>query len=443
MMLLSIGVMLCMVGVMGFSFFHVLFFYFLSGLVIFYKMSFLLWKFFCLNSSCLYLDKFGYLLIIMSYFIVNFMLLMNYKKKLLMFNLFYLLLFYSLMMCFLVNNILLFYIFFEFSLVPLIFLILMKGGSIERFMASVYLFMYTFFSSLFFLGFMLMLGGGSMSDICLVNILLFHKWESFYCLFLFFVFFVKMPLYGVHMWLPKAHVEAPVEGSMILAAVLLKLGCFGINRIFMWLNMYMYKNLFFFFMVFSAMSSLYISLICLRQTDVKLMIAYSSISHMGLLLGGLLSLSKLGMVGMVGMALSHGFCSSALFYLGNMCYERCKTRNLFLFKGLFYYYPFLSFFWLVFCVFNMGAPFSVNFFSEIFLVLCFLNKTIGFSLVLCLILFMTVCYSLNMYLRVSHGNLLMMNFMMKESHLDFFILFGHLLFLLIWGFKLSYFFIWI
>lgn len=155
------------------------------------------------------------------------------------------------------------------------------------------------------------------------------------------VFFVKIPIYLIHLWLPKAHVEAPISGSIILAGVILKLGGYGLFRVIkIFLNIGLKIN--FIFITISLIGRVYISLICLQQRDIKLLIAYSSVSHIGLVLRGLLTLNLMGMWGRLVLILGHGLCSSGLFCLANISYERLNRRSLYLNKGLMNFMPTLS-----------------------------------------------------------------------------------------------------
>jgi NADH-ubiquinone oxidoreductase chain 4 len=145
----------------------------------------------------------------------------------------------------------------------------------------------------------------------------------------------------VHLWLPKAHVEAPVSGSMILAGVLLKLGGYGLVRVFPFL-IFSGLNFNFIFISISLVGGFLISLVCLRQIDIKALIAYSSVAHIGVVLGGLLTLTYWGLRGALTLIIAHGLCSSGLFRLANITYERVGRRSLIINKGLLNFIPRLS-----------------------------------------------------------------------------------------------------
>nr|ALO76194.1 NADH deshydrogenase subunit 4 [Dictyoptera aurora] len=307
----------------------------------------------------------------------------------------------SLYMTFSTFHLFMFYLFFEISLIPILMLILGWGYQPERIQAGMYMMMYTLLVSLPFL----------------ISIFyIYYYISSFYYFFLLlliliiymflliYYFFVKMPMYLVHLWLPKAHVEAPVAGSMILAGVLLKLGGYGLIRLMvifysvgLFLNIYV--------IILSLVGGLYISLICLRQSDMKSLIAYSSVSHMSLVLSGLMSMNLYGLYGAVIMMIAHGLCSSGLFCLANISYERTGSRSFFLNKGLINLMPNLSLWWFIFCSFNMAAPPSLNLIGELMLINSLVSWGTYLILVLVFLSFFGASYSLYLYSFSQHGKL--------------------------------------
>nr|QEJ81560.1 NADH dehydrogenase subunit 4 [Rhagophthalmus giganteus] len=306
----------------------------------------------------------------------------------------------SLFMTFCSMNLFIFYLFFEVSLIPTLILILGWGYQPERIQAGMYMFLYTLLGSLpmmisiFFLSYYL-------------NTLDFFFFFNFFDSFLMymcmsFVFLVKIPMFMVHLWLPKAHVEAPVSGSMILAGVMLKLGGYGYMRLMcLFMNIGLKVN--YMLISLSLMGGLIISLVCLRQIDMKSLIAYSSVSHMGLVISGVLTMNSWGYYGCLVMMISHGLCSSGLFCLSNICYERTFSRSLFLNKGLINIMPIFSLWWFLFCSSNMAAPPSLNLLGEIMLI----NSLVSWSSysILCLmfISFFGGAYSLYLYSYSQHG----------------------------------------
>lgn len=235
---------------------------------------------------------------------------------------------------------LLFYIRFERSLIPTLILILGWGYQPERLQAGVYMLFYTLFASLPLLVSLLRLYrlSGSLTLGMIYSVdeggFISHLWY----LTTVFAFIVKLPMFMVHLWLPKAHVEAPVAGSMVLAGVLLKLGGYGLIRVlplFSETN----KEMSWLWVGISLVGGVIVSLICLRQVDIKALIAYSSVAHIGLVLCGLVVFGWWGLNGAVVVIVGHGLCSSGLFCLANMVYERVGSRRLLVRKGLMNFIP--------------------------------------------------------------------------------------------------------
>nr|AGZ19428.1 NADH dehydrogenase subunit 4 [Polyphylla laticollis mandshurica] len=351
-------------------------------------------------------DLLSYIMVLLSFWICSLMIMAseaiyhkNFFYKLFLFMVLLLLL--SLFIAFCSINLFMFYLFFEVSLVPTFFLIMGWGYQPERLQAGVYLLFYTLLASLPML------------------VSIFYYYENFFTLNYFFfsdsgnlmmylcmnvVFLVKMPMYFVHLWLPKAHVEAPVSGSMILAGVMLKLGGYGLMRLMpMFLSIGVKIN--YIFIVISMVGGFMVSLMCLRQMDMKALIAYSSVAHMGLALSGIMTLSYWGMCGCLLMMVAHGLCSSGLFCLVNISYERLLSRSLYLNKGLINLMPSLSLWWFLFCCCNMAAPPSLNLLGEILL----FNSLISWSwmtmLFLALMSFFSAAYSLYIYSYSQHGKM--------------------------------------
>uniref|UniRef100_A0AAU6PBF6 NADH-ubiquinone oxidoreductase chain 4 n=1 Tax=Amblyseius hainanensis TaxID=3061184 RepID=A0AAU6PBF6_9ACAR len=383
-----------------------------------------------------YYDMLGYMLIYLSLLIIIFFNLIYYNCKL---N--YILsgaTLFCLFNCFTMSSFLLLYIFFEISLLPLIFLIYMEGGSMERFSAIMYLVAYTVLGALLLL--LMMLNFKFSLSFSLIKFSLILQDAGLMWILGFFMFLIKMPLYGFHFWLPKAHVEAPVGGSMLLAGILLKLGGFGMNRMMIFVSFNSLKMFLNFLVVFSCLGALMVGLICLRQVDMKMLIAYSSVSHMSLLVSSMLSLSKLGILGASGMMVAHGICSSNMFFAGNIFYERYKSRNLYIFKGALQVLPFVGICWLLLNLINGGVPPFYNFFCEIFMVYSILKKSILFLLPLAVILFLGFFYSLVLYLWMGHGFCWKIGPVKFVNFKEMFILVGHLMFLIIFILKFSLFY---
>lgn len=156
-----------------------------------------------------------------------------------------------------------------------------------------------------------------------------------------FAFLVKLPIYIVHLWLPKAHVEAPVAGSMILAGILLKLGRYGLWRVIRFVHKPLLRFLIIFILL-GLVGGVIASFVCRIQVDIKSLVAFSSVVHMGILLGGMLRLSLMGFKGALCIIVSHGTVSSCLFYLVGVNYDRFMNRSVLLNKGIIVIFPSLT-----------------------------------------------------------------------------------------------------
>nr|UFQ24096.1 NADH dehydrogenase subunit 4 [Anopheles janconnae]UFQ24109.1 NADH dehydrogenase subunit 4 [Anopheles janconnae]UFQ24122.1 NADH dehydrogenase subunit 4 [Anopheles janconnae]UFQ24135.1 NADH dehydrogenase subunit 4 [Anopheles janconnae]UFQ24186.1 NADH dehydrogenase subunit 4 [Anopheles janconnae] len=353
------------------------------------------------------LDMISFGLILLSFWICGLMLMASEKvysynnyKNLFIFMILFLLM--MLVLTFSSMSMFMFYLFFEASLIPTLFLILGWGYQPERLQAGVYLLFYTLLASLpLLVGIFYILDINNTLSFTLLLNFSFMDLNLLY-LSLIFAFLVKMPMFLVHLWLPKAHVEAPVSGSMILAGILLKLGGYGLLRMFSLLQMTGVKYNYWWISI-SLVGGVLISLICLRQTDLKALIAYSSVAHMGIVLSGLLTLTYWGLTGSYALMIAHGLCSSGLFCLANISYERMGSRSLLINKGLLNFMPTLSLWWFLLCSGNMAAPPTLNLLGEISL----LNSIVAWSwltmIMLTFLSFFSAAYSLYLFAYSQHG----------------------------------------
>nr|ARH54450.1 NADH dehydrogenase subunit 4 [Lissodema cursor] len=378
-----------------------------------FMISFLVMLKFSFDYNYLYIsyglgmDLLSYMLILLSFWICSLMILASQKifnlgnwKYMFMFMVCILLM--SLYFTFSSLNLFIFYLFFEISLIPTLMLIVGWGYQPERLQAGVYLLFYTLFGSLpMMISIFYLYNMNFMLEFILMDFQ-FSNLFMYVCMNL--VFYVKIPMFFVHLWLPKAHVEAPVAGSMILAGIMLKLGGYGLLRMLM-LFMKLNLKISMFLISLSLIGGIIISLICLRQSDIKSLIAYSSVSHMGMTMSGILTLSFWGLSGSLVMMIAHGLCSSGLFCLANITYERMFSRSLFLNKGMINIIPNLSLWWFLLISSNMAAPPSLNLLGEIMLI----NSLVSYSnmnmLMLSLLSFFSGVYSLYLYSFSQHGKL--------------------------------------
>lgn len=312
-----------------------------------------------------------------------------------------------LLLVFSVLDLLFFYIFFEAILLPMFFII-GNWGSRERKIRAVYLF---FFYTL--VGSLCMLLGilyiyftlGTLNFEYLLKYSFTSTEQYFLWLAFFLSFASKVPLFPLHIWLPEAHVEAPTVGSVLLAGILLKLGIYGFLRFS--LTLFPLASLYFSPAIYllSLFGILYASFTAIRQTDLKRIIAYSSIAHMNLVVLGLFSFNLFGIEGSILQSISHGFVASALFLLIGILYDRYHSRFLYYYSGLVHMMPVYSTFFLLFTLANIALPGSSSFIGEFLL----LTSVFKYNIISCFFATLGVilcgAYSLWLYNRISFGNL--------------------------------------
>jgi len=299
---------------------------------------------------------------------------------------------------FFTSNIFIFYIIFEFGLVPIIILILMRGYQPERIGASLWFVLYTIFGSLPLLIVLIY----RFLNFHSTRILLIRSIGPELIIFPFVIgFLVKLPVYGLHLWLPKAHVQAPVTGRIFLAAIILKIGGFGVFFIKPLLESTNYWSVL--IIRFSVIGSILAMGFCLILDDLKIVIAYRRIGHMGLVVGTILRDNEIGLWRSLLIIVGHGFTRSLIFYLGNDMYMVSGTRRLAITKGLIITSSVLILFTGLVLILNISFPPSINVFGEISAILRMVKifpSSVGILIILVLL---GGIFNIALYTKVSHG----------------------------------------
>ena len=323
----------------------------------------------------------------------------------------------SYMICFLVQEILmvgtfcaldlvLFYLFFEGGLIPMFMIIGIWGGP-RRVYASFKFFLYTFAGSvLMLLAIMAMYWQAGTSDIPTLLHHAFPRTLQTWAWFAFLASFaVKLPMWPVHTWLPDAHVEAPTAGSVILAAILLKLGGYGFLRFS--LPMFPQASVDFAPLIYalSVVAIIYTALVALVQEDMKKLIAYSSVAHMGFVTMGLFAMTAQGVAGGIFQMISHGIVSAALFLCVGVIYDRMHTREIAAYGGLVNRMPLYAFAFMIFTLANIGLPGTTGFIGEFLTMLGTFRVNNWVATLAALGTVLSAAYALWLYRKVIFGKL--------------------------------------
>ncbi|OED36995.1 hypothetical protein AB834_02350 [PVC group bacterium (ex Bugula neritina AB1)] len=353
-------------------------------------------------------DGLSLVFLILTTFLISMCFLFSWKSsEPVSFYISFLFLEFFLITSFTTLDVIVFYVFFEAVLIPIFFIVGFLGSRDRKIRAGFLLFIYTIIGSLFMLvGIVFLLSETGTSNYLLLieNSIPFFKQKVLWLLF-FFAFSIKIPLYPVHVWLPEAHVESPTCGSVILAGVLLKLGAYGFLRFL--IPLFPIASVFFKPLVFTIgmLSVIYASFVALRQIDIKRVIAYASISHIGLIVVSIFSFNPLGIISSIFQLISHGVVSSALFFCVGILYNRFGTRMVKYFSGLVHTIPIFVSFFLFFCLGNIGFPGTSSFVGELIILLSLFFENIYLGVICSSSLILSGFYTLFLFNRISYGNL--------------------------------------
>jgi NADH-quinone oxidoreductase subunit M len=299
----------------------------------------------------------------------------------------------------------LFYVFFEATLIPMFIIIGIWGGP-NRVYAAVKFFLYTLFGSLLMLVALLYLynaSGGSFAILDWYKLPLTLTAQVLLFFGMLFAFAVKVPMWPVHTWLPDAHTEAPTGGSVVLAAILLKLGAYGFVRFSLPILPDASRELAWLMIALSLIAVAYIGLVALVQTDMKRLIAYSSVSHMGFVTLGFFIFNAYGVEGALVQSISHGFVSAALFFCVGVLYDRMHTRMISDYGGVVNTMPKFAALMMLFAMANSGLPATSGFVGEFMVIMGAMRANFWLAFVAATTLVFGAAYTLWMYKRVMFG----------------------------------------
>ncbi len=310
----------------------------------------------------------------------------------------------------------LFYVFWELLLIPM-FIVIGKWGGVHRVYATMKFFLYTFFGSVFMLiAFLYMYHtSGSFSILHFQDMQIGMTAQIFIFLAFLIAFAVKVPMFPVHTWLPDAHVQAPTAGSVVLAAIMLKMGGYGFVRFSLPITPDAAMTLDWLVIALSLIAIFYIGIVALVQTDMKKLVAYSSISHMGFVTLGMFLVydiiqntgsaqgAALGMEGAMIQMISHGFISGGMFLMIGVLYDRMHTRDISAYGGVVNKMPWFGFFAVLFAMSNAGLPGTSGFVGEFMVILAAFKANVWYGIIAATTLIIGAAYTLWMIKRVFFG----------------------------------------
>jgi len=378
----------------------------------------------------LVLDKISFVLSILCFwlFVVVFVISVKYKT-----NIYFskykrsarLLLFF-LIFSILSSRFIRFYICFEVSLIPLMWIIVGWGYQRERIQATFYLFIYTMVGSLPLL-FVILIVLKTKTLIWLAFFFNYSDRSNIQRLLLMFVllrFFIKLPVFGLHLWLPKAHVEAPVAGSIILAAILLKFRAYGLFRMLFLFSRRVF--LWGFLRICVLYGSIIARVVAVGQRDIKSLVAYSSVRHIGVIVCGIFFRSKMSALGTIIVAIMHGLCSSVIFFRVNFFYEKRYSRQILTQRGNLIVYPGLPLLWFLSMAANFSAPPFARLVGELIVMIRIVFVNFLFVLIIIFIGFFAAYFCMFFFRSILHGKPSMSLFLTQTADLFFLVFVCHI-----------------